>query len=510
MGKPAAMNETQNVHRRDGRDDAMVVVGLPGAWAADPHGRSDHYTTKIGGLPDLPPGVAFHGSQAEGLLACGACGRPLALVAQAYAPLSLEGRAIEERSLYILGCPHDGCGTSSASWRVTTSPPPGNTAGTSIAKTALPSAPGEERSSLEQADIAPMPSGSLLLLDGASVGNSRSHPDSTAAVSAQESRAAQPAGSDVVGESVRLVALANQSGTGVTLPGVAQQAQGAGGRDGPGGCPRNARLSGSTAEEAACVSNACATSASAPSANMWGAFDTREAQAAAPGWESGGGPFDAAAAAASWDDGNTSLAHAWGAADPGAQAGTCSKRWGEFNAGDFSEAHAPAPGASADAAGQGGGPHSDNTGFDLADLSAALLAAGQAAASASVPAGRSSRASAPVPRSHGGGNGSDAGGRSSAGEAQAEGGDGARAPHAPVPVLPCFYVYAQEEEGEAAVGHCHAASSRVPPDAALLPDSAEGGGGSGAEGGRESWDGEQYEYDRALNADRLFLKFKKR
>jgi pre-rRNA-processing protein TSR4 len=51
------------------------------------------------------------------LVKCGICGGYLGLVAQIYAPLTLYGSKIDERSLFILGCPSASCGTERASWR---------------------------------------------------------------------------------------------------------------------------------------------------------------------------------------------------------------------------------------------------------------------------------------------------------------------------------------------------------------------------------------------------------
>ncbi|XP_010261092.1 PREDICTED: programmed cell death protein 2-like isoform X2 [Nelumbo nucifera] len=90
-----------------------VILGVPGPWAENNLELSDHYTTKIGGLPDWPIPELIHPS----LLECGACGSNLCLVAQIYAPISTNSLRIEERTLYIFGCVMSKCGNSSHSWR---------------------------------------------------------------------------------------------------------------------------------------------------------------------------------------------------------------------------------------------------------------------------------------------------------------------------------------------------------------------------------------------------------
>ncbi|KAG2491055.1 hypothetical protein HYH03_010501 [Edaphochlamys debaryana] len=125
-----------------------VVLAVPGDLLAPEEPRS-HYLTKVGGAPwaPAPPGAqaeAGAGASASATLpgwreppACGACGRPLSLVLQAYAPLAAgevgpapgegggggEGGArgrcapCPERVLLVLGCCHPGCGTAPGAWR---------------------------------------------------------------------------------------------------------------------------------------------------------------------------------------------------------------------------------------------------------------------------------------------------------------------------------------------------------------------------------------------------------
>ncbi|KAF7019197.1 hypothetical protein CFC21_032399 [Triticum aestivum] len=90
-----------------------VHLGLPGPWAEDYREKADHYTTKIGGVPDWP--AEDVGAEAE-LLQCKLCGTRLCLVAQVYAPLAKLN--IEERTLYVLVCPMPKCSPNPQSWKV--------------------------------------------------------------------------------------------------------------------------------------------------------------------------------------------------------------------------------------------------------------------------------------------------------------------------------------------------------------------------------------------------------
>ncbi|XP_042505995.1 programmed cell death protein 2-like isoform X2 [Macadamia integrifolia] len=113
-----------------------VILGFPGPWAKDYCEVSDHYTSKIGGLPDWP---IPRESIPSDLLQCGACGSNLCLVAQVYAPILSGTLKIEERIIYIFGCVMPKCGDSLLSWHAVRVQKSNNVEGSPTCKQVIPS-----------------------------------------------------------------------------------------------------------------------------------------------------------------------------------------------------------------------------------------------------------------------------------------------------------------------------------------------------------------------------------
>ncbi|KAK9134379.1 hypothetical protein Syun_013709 [Stephania yunnanensis] len=92
-----------------------VILGMPGPWAKNHREKSDHYTTKIGGIPDWP----FPKEELRaGIVQCRVCGSTLCLVAQVFAPILNGDSRVEERVVYVFGCAMPSCGSNRNSWRM--------------------------------------------------------------------------------------------------------------------------------------------------------------------------------------------------------------------------------------------------------------------------------------------------------------------------------------------------------------------------------------------------------
>ena len=68
-------------------------------------------------------------------------------------------------------------------------------------------------------------------------------------------------------------------------------------------------------------------------------------------------------------------------------------------------------------------------------------------------------------------------------------------------MFPCFYIYTQEENYSKNVASLSTSISSL-----NIKENQSDGNEQAPE---EAWEGESYEYDKAFNGDRIYLKFKK-
>ncbi|CAD7696883.1 unnamed protein product [Ostreobium quekettii] len=82
----------------------------------EPGDAVSHYSSKVGGAAWFPGADPLSPSSD---VSCAVCGDPLALVVQAYAPLSVEqaGVCLPDRTMHLYGCVKEGCGKLQGSWR---------------------------------------------------------------------------------------------------------------------------------------------------------------------------------------------------------------------------------------------------------------------------------------------------------------------------------------------------------------------------------------------------------
>ncbi|GJP40177.1 hypothetical protein CLOM_g24457 [Closterium sp. NIES-68] len=449
-----------------------VLLGLPGPWAKDDREPSDHYTTKIGGLPDWPPWVAHPPPQ---LLKCSLCDGPLSLVLQAYAPLSLPSaadaaaagvtrgsRQLEERVLYMFACANGG-------------------------------KEGEEAAS------APTPLGDLSSVFGDVLGEEGGEQEGQG--EGQQEGAQKGTGEE------RGEGNGQQEGATQKSPRMHWVRGGEGGAAGGGGGRKGP----------------CAAQAEGWRIIRMQQLPSQQPPPPPPAPE----PAQAAAAAAAaavaastwadaspWDAGSTAAGDNWGLPDPGSGA-----------PGALSGVFAT-PGQDVGVVGGGWGTgtcDSNEFGSTLQDAPLSSLDA----LTASISAAAARAAASTVVENHAvGGRKGGAGRKASPGAAAA-----AAAPVAsstsgatpaetlPLRVLPCFYLFSEDEEATSrsksrgAAASPAAAAAAAAAEACGSIDRGNGLAGMQVEGGvgeGEAWEGEGYEYDQARTVGRPYLRFKKR